>query len=144
MVGTPALVGVGPRSLHNGGVFEVTNGFVYGQMAEQWTNRGYLETIGTQGVARYEHDFADVHVQMHGVHETIRKTGPYGGKKMDVMLDLFARSLEAGRDLGLPTARDAVTASSIAQRMHDEASADEPPCIGDDAERRFVIENKPT
>ena len=106
----------------NGVVFEVTVGFVYGQMAENWTSRGYLEAIGTRGIARYEHDFKDVKVQMHGVQETVHRTGPYGGKKLDVMIDLFTRSLDAGRDLGLPTARDSVLASRISQQMHDDAN----------------------
>ena len=127
----------------NGVVFEVTVGFVYGQMAEKWTNRGYLEAIGTRGIARYEHDFQAVKVQMHGVHETVHKTGPYGGKKLDVMLDLFARSLDAGRNLGLPTARDSVVASRVSQQMHDDAKADAPPCIGDDAELAYVMANRP-
>jgi predicted dehydrogenase len=127
----------------NGVVFEITVGFVYGQNAKDWTNRGYLEAIGTRGIARYEHDFKDVRVQMHGVGETVRKTGPYGGKKLDVMIDLFTRSLDAGRDLGLPTARDSVVASRISQQMHVDAKAGRPPCIGDDEELRYVMENKP-
>ena len=59
------------------------------------------------------------------------------------MVDLFARSLDAGRDLGLPSARDSVIASRIAQRMHDDAVGDGPPCVGGEDELRFVVQNKP-
>ncbi|MFM1550234.1 MAG: Gfo/Idh/MocA family protein [Lentisphaeria bacterium] len=127
----------------NGIAFEVTNGFVYGQMAKDWTSRGYLEAIGTRGVARFHHNFKEIDVEMHGVSETIRKKGPYGGKKCDAMIDLFIRSLDAGRDLGLPTARDAVIASRVAQQMHDDAAAAGPPCIGGPDELDYVIANKP-
>jgi len=126
----------------NGIVFELTVGFVYGQMAKDPTNRGYLEAIGTRGIARYEHDFANVQVKMHGVGETVNKTGPYGGKKLDVMIDLFTRSLDAGRDLGLPSARDSVIASGIAHRMHKDAVANIPPCIGDKTELEYVRKHK--
>lgn len=127
----------------NGIVFEITVGFVYGQMAQRWTNRSYFEVIGTQGIARFEHDFADVRLEMHGVHETVHKTNPFGGKKIDVMVDLFTRSLDTGRDLGLPTTRDSVVASTIAQQMHDDAATRCHPCIGDEDELAHIIKNKP-
>ncbi|MAE63658.1 MAG: oxidoreductase [Phycisphaeraceae bacterium] len=127
----------------NGVIFDITVGFVYGQVAENWINRGCLDVIGTRGACRYDHDFIDVRLHMHGEHETVDRTGPYGGKKLDVMIDCFARSLDAGRDLGLPTARDSVIASRMAQRMHEDAVAGDPPCIGDDTERQYVLEHKP-
>ena len=116
----------------NGVVFEVTQGFMYGQAAQERIVRCYFEAIGTRGVARFHHDFTDVSLELHGENQTVHKTGAYGGKKLDVMVDLFARSLAAGRDLGLPGARDAVIASRVAQQMHDQAAAAEPPCIGTD------------
>ena len=126
----------------NGVVFEVTVGFVYGHAATERTSRSYLEAIGTHGVARYHNDFRDVQVEMHGVHGTVRRTDAYGGKKRDVMIDLFARSLDAGHDLGLPAARDAVIASRVAQRMHDDAVAAGAPCIGTAADLQDVVRRK--
>ncbi|GAF92015.1 unnamed protein product, partial [marine sediment metagenome] len=116
----------------NGVVFDITQGFVYGQMARDRTNNSYCEAIGTRGVIRMDLDFAPdmVTLRMHGVTRTEQKKAPGGGKKMPVMIDLLARSLDAGCDLGLPKARDAVIASRISQEMHDAAKAAAPPVIG--------------
>ena len=126
----------------SGIAFEITQGFVYGQTAKDWTCRCYFEAIGTQGIARYHHDFTNVNLEMHGTHETVRKIDSYGDKKLDVMTDLFARSLGAGCDLGLPNARDSVIASRIAQQMHNDAVTAKPPCIGDEDDLQFAIKNK--
>jgi myo-inositol 2-dehydrogenase/D-chiro-inositol 1-dehydrogenase len=121
----------------NGVVFEIANGFVYGQMARDKTENCGLEVIGTLGVVRMAHDFRDVEIDYRGVETTTRKTGPYGGKKLDVLCENFARSLDAGRALGLPLARDSVIASQVAQEMLDFATQDDPPVIGspDDLQR---------
>lgn len=114
----------------NGVAFELTNGFVYGHQAKDPIVHSSFECIGTEGVVRFEHDFKTVRLQMHGTSETIDETGPYGGKKFDVMLDLMARSLDAGRDLGLPSPEDAVVAYDIAGRMQADAERNSPPAIG--------------
>src|SRR5690606_15389984 len=114
----------------NGVAFEITNGFVYGQMAERPIAHSGFECIGTKGVVRFEHDFSEVRLKMHGVTRTVDKTGPYGGKKFEVMLDLIARSIEAGTNLGLPTAEDAVIAYEVAGQMQAEMERDAPPAIG--------------
>ncbi len=67
--------------------------------AENWINRGCLNVIGTRGTCRYDRDFIDVRLHMHGEHETVDRAGPYDGKKLDVMIDCFTRSLDADRDL---------------------------------------------
>ncbi len=131
-------------TFQNGIAFEITQGFMYGQMAKDWVMRCYFEAIGTLGVARFHHNGQNVHLEMHGVNRTVRKDGLYGGKKLDVMIDTFARSLEAGRNLGLPAAADAVVASRTSQQMHDAAAAARPPCIGSEQEIKFIAANKPT
>ena len=130
-------------TFQNGVAFEITQGFVYGQMARDWVMRCYFEAIGTRGIARFHHNGAEVNLEMHGVNKTVKKTNPYGGKKLEVMIDTFTRSLEEGRNLGLPQAKDAVIASRISQQMHDAAVAAGPPCISNEEEMRHVVENKP-
>ena len=118
----------------NGVVFQITQGFVFGQGAKKSIQSCSFEAIGTQGVVRMWHDFTDVTLEMHGRTQTIHKTGPYGGKKLDVMVELFATSIEARRNLGFPNARDSVIASEISQQMQDAATAQNPPSIGTPAE----------
>jgi myo-inositol 2-dehydrogenase/D-chiro-inositol 1-dehydrogenase len=114
----------------NGVVFEITQGFVYGQMAQDKTENCELEVIGSLGLARMSHDFRNVTIAYHGVHETERQVGPYGGKKLDVLCETFAQSLDAGRNLGLPLPRDSVIASQVSQDMLDFAAADSAPSVG--------------
>ena len=52
---------------------------------------------------------------------TVRKEASYGGKKLDIMVDVFAKSLDAGKNLGYPTARDAVVASRVSAEMVEQA-----------------------
>ena len=126
----------------NGVVFDITQGFVYGQMAKDRVVNCYLDLIGTFGIARFRHDFREVTLELHGVDETIRKVNPYGGKKLDIMLDLMARSLDAGRDLGLPSARDAAVASEVSWAMLRQAAADGPPVIGTQEDMRRIVERR--
>lgn len=129
-------------TFENGVVFEVTNGFVYAHAAQDKLCNCSLEAMGTLGVVRYQHDFINVELQMHGVNQTIDKTGPYGGKKQDVMVKLFADSLDAQRDLGLPSARDSVIASRVSQQMHDAAAAASPPVIGGPADLQRIKQHR--
>jgi predicted dehydrogenase len=126
----------------NGVVFEITNGFVYGQMARDKTENCGLEVIGTCGVVRMAHDFRDVEIDYRGVEISTRNTGPYGGKKLDVLCENFARSLDAGRALSLPIARDSVIASQVAQEMLDFAAQDDPPVIGSPAEMQLILDHR--
>lgn len=126
----------------NGVAYEITQGFCYGQLAQEPVVTSGLEAIGTQGVIRLSHDFATVDFACHGVTRTVKKTGPYGSKKIDVMVDVVARSIDAGRNLGFPSAHDAVIASRISQEMLDDAIANGCPAIGDDAELRRILERK--
>lgn len=105
----------------NGVVFDLTQGSCYGHLAKDKTENCGLEAIGTLGVVRYSHDFRTVKLECRGVNRTVLKEGPYGNKKIDVMLDVFALSLDANRNLGYPTARDAVIASRVSAEMVAQA-----------------------
>jgi hypothetical protein len=76
------------------------------------------------------HDFKNATIDIHGVNKTIHKTAPFNDKKLDVMVDLFARSLAAGKNLGLPTPRDSVIASEVAWAMLKDAVSHNPPSVG--------------
>ena len=83
-------------SFKNGVVFQISNGFVYGQLAKTKTQHCGLELVGTLGVVRMTHDFHEVTIEYHGVETTTRQAGAYGGKKLDELCDRFAQSLDAG------------------------------------------------
>jgi myo-inositol 2-dehydrogenase/D-chiro-inositol 1-dehydrogenase len=126
----------------NGVVFEIAVGFVYGQLAAQKTEHCGLEAIGTQGLVRMAHNFDEITIDYHGVETSARKIGPYGGKKLDVLCETFARSLDAGRDMGLPLARDSVIASQVSQAMLDFATAEGAPPIGSPDELRRIVAHR--
>lgn len=94
----------------NGVVFDITQGFIYGHLAKQQPHNCYLDAIGTRGVARMRHDFSTATVELYGVHNTVCKTAAFNDKKLDVMVDVFARSILARANLGFPQARDSVIA----------------------------------
>ncbi len=117
-------------TFENGVVFDITQGFVYGHLAKDKTHNCYVDCIGTRGIARMWHDFHNATIEVHGIHKTVRKTALFNDKKLDVMVDLFARSLIAGKNLGFPTARDAVIASEVAWAMLKDAVSHMPPVVG--------------
>jgi len=129
-------------SFKNGIVFSITQGFVYGQLARDRVIRSGLEAIGTTGVVRMWHDFHDVTIEYRGVGRTETKVGPYGGKKLDVMCDMFAASLDAGKNLGLPTARDSYVASKVSQAMLDQATRSDPPAVGTAEEMQRILAHR--
>lgn len=105
----------------NGVVFDITQGFIHGHLAEKTSISCGLEAIGTRGVAWYSHDFNQVDAHLRGVSKTLDQTGPYGGKKLDVMVDRVAQAILTGQDTGYPKARDSVIASRVSQHMLDAA-----------------------
>ncbi len=110
----------------NGVVFDLTQGFCYGHLAKEKIESCGLEAIGTLGMVRFSHDFRTVNLECLGVNRTVRKSGPYeskasGSKNIDVMVELFAQSLDAGVNLGYPTVRDSVVASRVAAEMAAQA-----------------------
>ena len=126
----------------NGVVFNITQGFVYGQLAEKKVVRCGLEAIGTKGVVRMQHDFDTVRIEFHGVTHTEIKEGPYGGKKLDVMCKRFAEALDSGDSSLLPTARDSVIASEVSQAMLDASSLDGAPCVGTPEEMADILAHR--
>ena len=114
----------------NGIVFDITQGFVYGHLAREKTHNCYVDAIGTKGVCRMRHDFIDATIEMHGVHRTVNRTAPFNDKKLDVMVESFAKSVAAGKNLGLPSARDSAVASDVAWAMLHDAMKNVPPVRG--------------
>lgn len=117
----------------NGIVFDITQGFVYGQLSKDQTHNSYVELIGTKGLARMTHDFKTAHVELRGVTETQILDRPFGGKNIDVLLDRMADSIESGiRNAQLPTFEDSVVASDYAWRFLDDSYRHDLPSIGDE------------
>ncbi len=122
----------------NGVVFDITQGFVYGHLARDKTHNCYVDVIGTHGVARMRHDFVEATVELYGVNHTLLKRGLFNDKKLDVMVDVFGRSVLAGKNLGFPTARDSVVASEVSWAMLKDAMAAGPPVVGTKADMRRI------
>ncbi|HEY1469535.1 MAG TPA: hypothetical protein VGF61_10860 [Candidatus Acidoferrum sp.] len=128
----------------NGIVFDITQGFIYGHLAKEQTHNCYVDAIGTKGVARMQDDFTEATVQLHGVNKTIRKTAPFNDKKLDVMVDLFGRSILAGKNLGFPQARDSVIASQMSWAMLNDAILNDPPVRGTVEEMLQILGHRTT
>lgn len=126
----------------NGVVFDITQGFVYGHLAHAKTHNCYVDAIGTKGIARMTHNFKTATIELHGVTETLSRTAPFGDKKLDVMVNVFARSMMAGKNLGFPTARDAAIASEVSWAMLHDAIKNKPPVIGSAAEMQTILEHR--
>jgi myo-inositol 2-dehydrogenase/D-chiro-inositol 1-dehydrogenase len=131
-------------TFQNGVAFDITQGFVYGHMSQVQTHNCYVDVIGTKGIARMTHDFKKAKVDLHGVHKTITKTDDFKDKKIDILVDIFAKSLLAGKNLGYPTAKDSVIASDVAWKMFHDAVKNDPPCIGTLAEMDEILERRKT
>ncbi len=114
----------------NGVAFEITNGFIYGLHAKDLGNNSYFDIIGTHGAINISHDFTNVSFLLRGINQTIDKTSPYGGKKLDVMFEKLAGAIDTGDASNLPQASDSVIASQVSQAMVDAAMSANPPNIG--------------
>jgi myo-inositol 2-dehydrogenase/D-chiro-inositol 1-dehydrogenase len=128
----------------NGVVFDITQGFVYGHLAKDTTHNCYVDAIGTKGIARMRHDFKNATIECHGINTTLHKTGLFNDKKLDVMIDIFARSILAGRNIGFPTARDSAIASEVSWAMLHDAVKNKPPSIGTPAEMQAILGHRRT
>jgi len=126
----------------NGVVFDITQGFVYGHLAKEQPHNCYVDAIGTKGVARMRHDFTKATIELHGVNETLHKTAPFNDKKLDVMVDVFVKSILAGRNLGFPQARDSVIASEVSWAMLNDAIDNVPPVPGTPQEMQDILEHR--
>jgi predicted dehydrogenase len=129
-------------TFENGVVFDITQGFVYGHLAKEKTHNCYVDVIGTRGICRMRHDFKDATIECHGVNSTLRKSGLFNDKKLDVMCDVFARSILAGRNMGLPTARDSAIASEVSWAMLNDAVKNQPPVKGTKKEMQAILQHR--
>lgn len=131
-------------TFENGVVFDITQGFVYGHLAKEKTHNCYVDVIGTRGIARMRHDFKDATIDLHGVNTTMHKTAMFNDKKLDVMCDVFARSILSGKNCGLPTARDSAIASEVSWKMLNDAVANVPPPKGTKKELQQILSHRRT
>ena len=58
------------------------------------------------------------------------------------MVDVFARSVLAGKNLGFPQARDSVIASEVSWAMLNDAIANIPPVRGTPEEMQQILEQR--
>lgn len=84
-------------TFENGIAFDVTQGFVYGQLSRNQTHNAYTDIIGTKGIVRMTHDFRTAVVELHGVNRTLRLEKPFGGKNLDKLCNIMADSIEKGK-----------------------------------------------
>ena len=119
-------------TFENGIVYDITQGFVYGQMSKDQTHNSYIDLIGTHGIARMTHDFKTATVELRGITKTVTINKPYGGKNIDVMIEKFAQSIRNGKlDMTLPSLRDSAVASQFAWDCLADARTHDLPAIGD-------------
>lgn len=118
-------------TFENGIIYDITQGFVYGQLSKDQTHNSYIELIGTKGVVRMTHDFNTAIVDVRGVNVTQLIEKPHGGKNIDTLCDMVAESILTGkRHNDLPQFRDSVIASEYAWKMLEDAGKNDLPSIG--------------
>lgn len=132
-------------TFQNGIVFDITQGFVYGHLSKDQTHNSYIDLIGTKGIARMTHDFKTAVVELHGVNQTLRIEKPFGGKNIDILCNLFADSIQAGKaSPKLPQMRDSVIASQYAWEFLQDAQSHELPAIGSIKTLKEIRERRKT
>ena len=131
-------------TFQNGIVFDITQGFVYGHLAKDQTHNSYVDIIGTRGIVRMTHDFRKATVELHGVTRTETITAPFGDKKLDILVDHFARTVDGECGIDLPTFRDSVIASDMAWKMYYDAVRNGAPCIGTPDEMDEILARRST
>lgn len=132
-------------TMESGVVFDITQGFVYGQLSKDQTHNSYVELIGTQGFCRMTHDFKTAVVEMHGVTSTERIERPHGGKNIDILINQMAESIFYGkRHPDMPLFRCSTIASDYAWRMLADARQHDLPAIGTLEELERIRERRRT
>jgi myo-inositol 2-dehydrogenase/D-chiro-inositol 1-dehydrogenase len=130
-------------TMQNGVVFDITQGFVYGQLSKDQTHNSYVELIGTQGFCHMTHDFKTAVIDLHGVNVTEHIERPHGGKNVDVLISQMATTiLEKRRHPDMPRLRDSAIASEYAWKMLDDARTHEMPAIGNLDELERISERR--
>lgn len=118
-------------TFQNGVVYDITQGFVYGQLAKDQTHNSYTELIGTKGFVPMHHDFKTAVVEKHGVNVTEVVERPYGDKNIDRLCQLMGEAILTGkRPEQLPRFVDAAIASDFAWRMLEDARRNDLPSKG--------------
>lgn len=118
-------------TFQNGVVFDITQGFVYGQLSKDQTHNAYTDIIGTKGIVRMTHDFKTATVELHGVNRTLRLQRPFGGKNLDKLCSQMAASIRSGlRHEHMPRLRDSAEASRYAWAFLEDACHNSLPSIG--------------
>ncbi len=127
----------------SGVVFDITQGFVYGQLSKDQTHNSYIDIIGTKGIVRMTHDFKTAKVEMRGVTKTEIVEKPFGGKNIDVLCGLFAESVASGvRNPSLPELKDSAIASGYAWKFLENARENAMPSIGNNATLEAIRERR--
>lgn len=126
----------------NGVVFDITQGFIYGHLSKEQPHNCYLGAIGTKGCSAYRHDFSGATVERYSVHQTWQKTAPFKDKKLDLMVDVFARLILAGKNLGFQQARDSGVASEVSWTVLNDAIANVPPVRGTHEEMQQMLQHR--
>lgn len=119
-------------TFENGVVYDITQGFVYGQLSKDQTHNCYFDIIGTKGIIRMTHDFRTVKVELRGVTKTEVLEDKHGGKNIFALCRSVAdRILGVETDADAPTFRDAATASEFAWNCLKDCRDNDLPSIGD-------------
>ncbi len=130
-------------TFESGVVFDITQGFVYGQLSKNQTHNSYVDIIGTKGIVRMTHDFKTAVVELRGVTRTERVEKPFGGKNIDILCRLFAESVISGeRSPLMPTFKDSAVASEFAWIFLEDAMKDELPAIGNEGTLEEIRERR--
>ena len=130
-------------TFENGIVYDITQGFVYGQLSKDQTHNSYVELIGTKGFCRMTHDFKTATIAVHGVNETYEIERPFGGKNLDVLIRQMAESIRRGtRDHMMPSFRDSAIASEYSWKMLEDARHNALPSIGTHEELEAIWERR--
>lgn len=126
----------------NGVIVQVVEGFAWAQACPQRHNLSRLEIVGSLGGIVVSHDFRTATVEVHGVSGTSTATRPYGGKHLGSLLERFAASLDAGRNLGCATAEDCVRSAVLAREVLAAATAAAGSACGTGSDLALVRERK--
>lgn len=130
-------------TFESGVVYDITQGFVYGQMSKDQTHNSYVDIIGTEGIVRMHHDFKTATVELHGINRTEIVEKPYGDKNIDVLVERFADSIDAGRlDPRLPSMRDSAIASQNSWNFLEDSRRHALPAIGNLRTQEQIVERR--
>lgn len=130
-------------TFQNGVVFDITQGFVYGQMAKDQTHNAYVDIIGTKGICRMTHDFKTAKVELRGVSRTEQIEKDFGGKNIDILIDQMAQTILTGRrDPTMPQFRDAAIGSEYAWKFLHNAYEHALPAIGTEQELEEIRQRR--